>query len=162
MRENIKYIRGILRISMGWIFFWAFIDKLFGLGFATTTKKAWLNEGSPTTGFLEHASTGPLKVMFQSLAGQAWVDWAFMLGLLLIGLALILGIAMKLAAIGGVLMMLLMYLALLLPSNNPFMDDHIIYALVLIGLYLNGAGNDWGLGRKWSQSSLVQKYPCLK
>jgi thiosulfate dehydrogenase [quinone] large subunit len=32
----------------------------------------------------------------------------------------------------GVAMLLLMYLALLWPANNPFIDEHLIYAVVLI------------------------------
>jgi thiosulfate dehydrogenase (quinone) large subunit len=162
MQNFIHYIRGILRIAMGWIFLWAFIDKVFGLGFATAADKSWLAGNSPTVGFLKFGTTGPFSGLFQAIAGNAIVDWAFMLGLLLIGLALILGIAMKLAAIGGTIMMLLMYLAVLLPEHNPIIDEHLIYALVLIGLYLNKAGNHWGLGSWWSNTSLVQKYPCLR
>jgi len=70
--------------------------------------------------------------LFHSLAGVGIVDWLFMLGLLFIGLALIFNKFVKWAAFAGVIMMLLMYLALLLPANNPIIDDHIIYALVLM------------------------------
>ena len=52
-------IWGLTRISLGLIFIWAFLDKTFGLGFATcrNTKTevvdmmcstAWVNGGSPT------------------------------------------------------------------------------------------------------------------
>ena len=37
-----EYILGLLRISIGLIFLWAFFDKLFGLGFATSFDKSWL------------------------------------------------------------------------------------------------------------------------
>ena len=50
-----------IRISLGWIFLWAFVDKLFGLGFATPSARSWLNGGSPTKGFLANAATGPLR-----------------------------------------------------------------------------------------------------
>ena len=72
------YIWGILRIGMGWIFLWAFFDKLFGLGFATKAEGAWVNGGSPTFGFLNFASKGPLAEIYQSMAGNAVVDWLFM------------------------------------------------------------------------------------
>ena len=36
-------------------------------------------------------------------------------------------------------MLLLMYLALLLPANNPFIDEHIIYILVLALIALNAS-----------------------
>ena len=33
--KGLQRVFGILRVAMGWTFLWAFIDKLFGLGFAT-------------------------------------------------------------------------------------------------------------------------------
>ena len=117
---------------MGFIFLWAFIDKVFGLGFATTTDKAWINGGSPTTGFLSNAAKGPFAEIFQSLAGVAVVDWLFMLGLLFTGLTLLLNRYVKWGCIAGSLMMFLMYLALLFPANNPIIDEHIVYILVLL------------------------------
>ena len=33
--QALPYVWGALRIVFGWIFLWAFLDKLFGLGFAT-------------------------------------------------------------------------------------------------------------------------------
>lgn len=116
---------------MGFIFLWAFLDKTFGLGFATTPEKSWINGGSPTTGFLSFGVKGPLAEVFHALAGVALVDWLFMLGLLFIGLTLMLNKYIKWGAIAGIVMMFLMYLALLLPENNPIIDDHIVYLLVL-------------------------------
>src|SRR5690348_5433065 len=54
-----RYVLAMLRIALGWIFLWAFLDKLFGLGHETTEKAAWINGGSPTKGFLANAATGP-------------------------------------------------------------------------------------------------------
>lgn len=126
--KNLVYV--VLRISMGFVFLWAFLDKTFGLGFATTVEKAWINGGSPTTGFLSFATKGPFAELFQSLAGIAIVDWLFMLGLLGVGVALIFNRYIKWAAIAGSAMLLLMYLAVLPPENNPIIDDHLIYILV--------------------------------
>ena len=158
-------LRGVLaaiRLSLGWIFLWAFVDKLFGLGFATPSERSWLNGGSPTKGFLANAATGPFEGFYKSIAGAAWADWLFMLGLLGIGAALMLGIAMRLATAAGALLLVLMWTAVLPPENNPFMDDHIVYALVLIALALLGAGHHYGLGRTWERLAIVQKYPVLK
>ena len=129
-----KMLFVILRIAMGWIFLWAFLDKVFGLGFATTPEKSWLAGGSPTSGFLQFAPKGPFAGFYHALAGQPWVDWLFMLGLLALGISLILGLKVKLASYGGVALMILMYLALIPPANNPIIDEHIIYALVLLVL----------------------------
>ncbi|MBT6690896.1 DoxX family membrane protein [Candidatus Parcubacteria bacterium] len=156
------YLRGLLRITMGWIFLWAFLDKLFGLGFATEAGKSWLDGTSPTTGFLKFGTSGPLSTFFQSLASNMLVDWLFMLGLLLIGLALILGIAMRLACWSGALLMLLMYVAILLPEHNPIIDEHIIYLLVLLLLLKTKAGYPLGLGGWWSNLNLVQKAKWLQ
>ncbi len=131
-----KIVLTCLRLTMGFIFLWAFLDKLFGLGFATTSDKAWIHGGSPTAGFLSFGVKGPFVDMFHSLAGVAIVDWMFMLGLLFIGLTLILNKYIKWGCVAGIIMLGLMYLALLFPENNPIIDDHIIYMLVLayIGL----------------------------
>jgi thiosulfate dehydrogenase [quinone] large subunit len=161
--HKIRYVWAGLRLSMGWIFFWAFIDKLFGLGFATGADGAWLAGGSPTFGFLSFGTDGPLAGMYQGMAGNVVVDWMFMLGLLAIGLPLLLGIGVRLAAAAGVIMMLLMYTAAsLLPDNNPFMDDHLVYAVIMIGLAVAGAGKWLGLGKPWANTRLVRKYPILE
>jgi thiosulfate dehydrogenase [quinone] large subunit len=156
------YVWAITRISLGWIFLWAFLDKLFGLGRATPTENAWLEGGSPTAGFLGNAPTGPFESFYKGLAGATWADWLFMLGLLAIGVALILGVGMWIAAIAGALLLVLMWTAVLPPENNPFMDDHLIYAMVLIGLAAVRAGDVWGLGKQWASAGLVQRYPILR
>src|SRR5690606_3062385 len=111
-----------LRFAMSFIFLWAFFDKLFGLGFATTPDKAWINGGSPTTGFLLGGVQGAFAEIFNSLAGIALIDWLFMLGLLFIGLTLLLNRYVFWGAIAGITMMILMWLAVLFPANNPIID----------------------------------------
>ncbi len=120
-----------LRFVMAFIFLWAFVDKVFGLGFATKPENAWINGGSPTFGFLSHAA-GYLAPFFKSLAGMPGVDWLFMLGLLFIGLTLLLNRFVLWGAIAGIAMMLLMWLAVFLPANNPIVDEHIVYIFVLM------------------------------
>lgn len=159
---KVRYLWASIRLSLGWIFLWAFLDKTFGLGFATARESAWINGGSPTFGFLSFGTAGPFAGVFQALAGHPLVDALFMAGLLGIGLALILGIGMRIAAVSGAAMMLLMWAAALPPSNNPFVDDHIVYALVLLTLPLVHAGRTWGLGRWWQQTAWVERYPVFK
>lgn len=121
---------------MSFIFLWAFFDKLFGLGFATKSSDAWINGGSPTFGFLKYSVKGPYVEFFNNLAGQVWVDWVFMAGLLFVGLTLLFNKYLKWGAVAGSLMMALMYVSLLLPENNPIIDDHIVYIIVLTILAL--------------------------
>lgn len=157
-KENIW---GILRVVMGWIFLWAFFDKVFGWGYATKAGKTWLDGVSPTAGFLK-AAQGPFGDFFHGLAGNVFVDWAFMLGLLLIGLALILGIGVKIAAYSGSVMMFLMWLASMPIKNNPIVDDHVVYIFVLLGLASVGAGQYLGLGSWWKKQKLVKENSILE
>lgn len=156
------YIWALLRIGMGWIFFWAFLDKLFRFGFATEAGKGWIDGGSPTSGFLNFATTGPLEGFYHGMAGIAVVDWLFMVGILAIGLPLILGVGVRIAASFGVVMLLLMYTALMIPEHNPVLDDHIIYAVIMLGLAIANPGSYLGLGRWWRMTSLVKKFPVLE
>ena len=139
--NKFKAVLGILRLSMGLTFLWAFVDKLWGLGFATKLENAWLSGGSPTTGFLKFGVHGPFTEFFNSLAGSALVDWLFMLGLLFIGITLTLGIMTKLGGWAGILMLLLMYLAVgLPPEHHPFIEDHFVYIFVILAVMWSGAG----------------------
>lgn len=158
------YIWTVTRFVLGFIFFWAFIDKLFGFGFATKAEQAWIRGGSPTAGFLKMGVTGPFVNFFHSLSGSVLVDWLFMIGLLGIGLGLILGVAMKISSMAGALMMFLMWAALLVPKNNPIFDDHIVYLVILIGLYSSTVRSEdyFGLGKWWKSLAVVKKYPVLQ
>ncbi|MEU5908713.1 hypothetical protein ABZ780_30645 [Micromonospora sp. NPDC047467] len=158
----VRYILAGTRMALGWIFLWAFIDKLFGLGQGTEAKNAWINGGSPTKGFLTFGVAGPFKDLYTGIAGAAWADWLFMLGLAGIGVALLLGIGMRVAAVAGGLLLVLMWTAVLPPENNPFMDDHLIYAAVLAVLALVNAGDTWGLGGAWAKLPIVRQAPWLR
>lgn len=167
-------IWGVLRLALGWTFLWAFLDKLFALGFATGRNAetgeiaffgdaAWINGASPTEGYLTFATKGPFAEFFQGLAGSAWLDWVYMLSMVLIGTALLLGIGVRLAAFGGLIWMGMFYISgAIWPANNPFIDSHVVYAIVLLGIAVVGAGRYLGLGGWWERTALVQRFPILK
>jgi thiosulfate dehydrogenase [quinone] large subunit len=159
-RPFVRYLWAATRLCLGWTFLWPFMDKLFGLGHETPSAGAWLNGGNPTKGFLS-GSVGPFSSVYHSIAGAGLVNVLFMGGLLGIGVALLLGIAIRPACIAGATMLILMWSASLPPANNVFMDDHIIYALVLIGLATVGAGKTLGLGAWWSNTQVVKRYAWL-
>ena len=150
-----------LRFVIGGIFLWAFFDKLFGLKFATIPEEAWLAGGSPTYGFLTFGTKGPFAEIFQSMAGNVFVDWVFMLGLLGIGLALLLGIGTRLASYSGATMMLLMYLAVLPPEHHPFLDEHIACLFVLLVLPQTHCGYAFSLHKWWSNLKFIKKHSWL-
>ncbi|HYI46455.1 MAG TPA: hypothetical protein VE174_13440 [Actinomycetota bacterium] len=167
---------GALRLLLGFTFLWAFLDKAFALGFSTGRNPetgginffgpdAWISGGSPTDGFLGFGlhTKEPFQSIFEGMVGSPIVEWGFMLGLLGIGLGLMFGIMTRIAAVGGAVLMGMMYLAgSLFPENNPVVDDHIIYAVVLIGIAYVGAGRFLGLGNWWRKTNLVQKHPVLE
>jgi thiosulfate dehydrogenase [quinone] large subunit len=158
----------VLRISTGFVFLWAFLDKTFGLGYSTPSNKAWIHGGNPTKGFLSSVDLGPFQSTYHSMAGTWWANWLFMLGMLGIGIALIAGIGLRVAAIAAVAMMGLMWFAefpfaqhtsagTASGSTNPLTDYHFIYAVVAVVLALTYAGHTWGLGRWWAKLSFVQR-----
>ena len=158
--------RGLPR-GAGFEFLWAFLDKTFGLGYATPAERAWINGGSPTKGFLSHVAVGPFESTFHAGPGPP--------GRLAVHarparhrVALIVGVGLRIAAVGGTLMMLLMWAAEWpldkltsagepSMSTNPIVDYHIIYAFALIALALTFAGNIWGLGKRWAKLPFVQR-----
>jgi thiosulfate dehydrogenase (quinone) large subunit len=76
--------------------------------------------------------------------------------------ALITGIGLRIAAVAGSVLLVMMWSVVLPPENNPFMDDHLIYAGTLVLLALLNAGATLGLGRLWARTPLVRTAPWLK
>ncbi len=160
----------LLRLLLGWSFVWAFLDKMFGLGFATCRAAdsssidylcdaAMIKGGSPTYGFLNFATAGShTGGLFDWMAPSApdsinLADIGFMLALLVGGGALMLGIATRSAAIGGALLMLFMFLAGdVWPENNPVNSSHVIEMVAFLGIATVGAGR-WSL-QEWAEHKL--------
>lgn len=163
----------VLRLATGALFLWPFFDKMFGLGYGTPAERAVLEGNSPTRGFLSHLDVGPGKGFFTSIAGAWWADWLFMIGLGAVGIAVIAGVGLRLSAIAGSLLMMMMWFAewplarftesgTPTGSTNPLVDYHVIYALALIVVAATAAGTVWGLGKKWAALPLVQRHQWLK
>ncbi len=160
----------VLRIATGFIFLWAFLDKTFGLRYSTPSAKAWIHGGSPTRGFLASVEVGPFQSLFHSIAGTWWANTLFMLGMLGVGLAVIAGVALRAAAVSGVILVAGMWLAEFplaqhtsagapSGSTNPIVDYHFLYAAALIVLALTYAGSTWGLGKVWARVPFVHRHP---
>jgi len=156
----------LTRISIGFIFLWAFFDKLLSLGYSTGrtvaedgtytidlfSDKAWINGGHVTEGYLVYGGNpnSPFHEFFVNLGAQRWTDWIFMAGLLGIGFALMTGVGTKLAMVAGPVMLVFMYMTQMWPSTNPILDDHIIQALAIIGIVLVELGHQSiGFGTWW-------------
>jgi len=73
------------------------------------------------------------------------------------------GVMTRLAAAGGIVWLAVFYLGTAIwPEHNPFLDEHIVNAIVLAGIAYVGAGRYLGLGRFWERMSIVRRFPVLK
>lgn len=155
---------GVIRLVLGFTFFWAFLDKAFGLGWST--QDGWLTgDGNPTRGYLG-GSFGPLGEMFQAMAGNGFVNFLFMLGLLGVGAAMLLGMGVRIAAWAGFAMVTLMYFshpvwAAATHGTNPLLDAHVLEGAALLLMGWTNAGIHLGLGKWWQAQPVVQKKPWL-
>lgn len=143
----------LLRLSIGWMFLYAGVDHL--LTEISTGKMA-------TTGYLLYATKGPFQEFFSSLSGNTIVNGFVVWGLILVGLALILGVLVRFSSVMGSVMAILFYLSAFPPEHNPFMDDHIISVLVFAALAIFGAGRILGLDYLLERIRIVQRWPRLK
>ena len=171
-RPGVRKVLAVARVVIGFTFLWAFLDKLFGLGFSTPSAGAWINGGTPAQGFIGGIE-GPFAGVFGIFANP-FGDWLFMLGLLGIGVAMVMGAGLRIAAVTGTLLLLFMFLAqfptatamvdgeLVRGSTNPIVDSHWHEALLLIIAAVMLAGDTWGLGKWWADKSFVRKNPWLR
>ncbi|WP_134322821.1 DoxX family protein [Cumulibacter soli] len=155
---------GLLRIAFGWVLLWAGLDKIFGLGYPTESGQGIVDGGSVTEGYLSFGVNpdSPVHGMLTAMAGNPIADGLYLAATLGAGIAVLLGVFVRIAAIGGSILMFMLWLSMLPLENNPFMDQHLLYALVGVAVALTGAGRYLGLGRWWASTSLVRAAPWLK
>jgi thiosulfate dehydrogenase [quinone] large subunit len=171
-RPAVRRVLAVARVVIGFTFLWAFVDKLFGFGFSTPSSRAWINGGTPAQGFIKGID-GPFQDVFQVFANP-FGDWLFMAGLLGIGVAMITGAGLRIAAVAGTLLMLFMFMAewpaatsvvngkVVSGSTNPIVDSHWHEALLLIISAVTLSGDTWGLGRWWGSRDLVKRNRWLR
>lgn len=125
----------LLRVSLGWLFFYAGIIKV-------------LNPEWTAAGFLANAQTfGSFYDWFASAQNIGWVNVVNEWGLVLIGAGLIFGTFTRLASYFGILLMVLYYLpGVSFPyvEHGFIVDDHIIFIFILSTLIYLQAGQYWG------------------
>ncbi len=134
--QNEKAMVIALRVALGFILLWAFVDKLFGFGFSTARDKAWIYGSSPTLGYLSNATYGPFAFIFQSIAGNTIIDVLFMASLLFIGITLMSGFGVKYGSFVGAILMFLIWISRFPPQTNPIIDEHVIYIIIFIYLLI--------------------------
>lgn len=154
MTQYQKLFLVLLRLSMGWLFFYAGITKVLNPAWSATE---YLNGATTFSGFyqwLASAQILPLTNFFN--------EW----GLTLIGATLILGVFVRLSAVLGAIMVILYYFPVLdFPNvgvHSYLIDEHIIYAVALLLLGSFRAGRIWGLENWCSNLPICSKYPSLR
>ena len=164
-----------LRIVFGLTFLWAFFDKLLALGYHTGVNDqtgavdrfgdaAWIHGGSPTEGFLKFGvdPNNWFHGIANNIAGATWADGLFMLGLLGIGIALVTGAGIRVAAITGGALYIMMWAVSFPLDTNPLLDDHIVGLVALTVFALTLAGDTWGMGKVWAKTRIVRRFPVLR
>ena len=132
-----KYLLLLLRLSLGWLFFYAGITKV-------------LNPEWSAAGYLKATQTLPELYTWLSLPTNiSWVNFLNEWGLTLLGLSLIVGLWVKWSGSLGVLLMALYYIPILhfpyVGYHSLLIDEHVIYSLGLLILVSFRAGHFWGL-----------------
>ncbi len=144
----------LLRISMGWLMFYAGITKV-------------LNPEWTAAGYLQNAKTLPgLFAWFAAPANIGWVNFVNEWGLTLLGVSLILGVFVRLSSILGVLLMMLYYLPILtfprIGATAYIVEQHVIYALVLVFFATVRAGRYYGLENWCGNLPICSRFPRLR
>ena len=153
LERSDKKILALLRIALGWLFFYA--------GFTKLINPAWSSKG-----YLLGAKS--LQGLYAWLASDGvlpFVDFINEWGLTLLGISLIVGIAVRLSAVLGALMMFLYWFPVLTfpyVDHGYLVDDHIVYALALLYFAAVGAGRYYGLGERCARLPFFARYPKLR
>ena len=129
----------LTRVSLGIVFFYAGITKVVD---STWSAAGHIGAAKTFTGFYQ---------LFLNPAILPIVNFLNVWGLTILGLSLILGLFVRLSSLLGIVLMLLYYFAagpFPYPSAHAFIvDEHIIYALLLLFFASIRAGRYWGLDR---------------
>ncbi|MEK7655435.1 MAG: DoxX family protein [Patescibacteria group bacterium] len=143
-----------LRVSLGVIFFYAGISKI-------------MNPAWSAAGYLSNAAT--FKGFYHWLVSPGVLptinfinEWS----LFLLGVALILGIFVRLSSWLGVVLMALYYFPVLsfpyVGKNYFLVDEHVVFIVCLILLASSRAGRIWGLDKIIAKSSFGKRRPKLQ
>ena len=137
MGKQQKTFLFLLRVSLGWMFFYAGLAKLLDPAWSA---RGYLEAAKSFGGFYDWLTRPGILPM---------VDFINEWGMTLLGLSLILGLFVRLSSPLGALMMFLYYLPILdfplVGAHSYIVDEHIIYIFLLLFLGSAGAGKVWGL-----------------
>ncbi len=150
----------VLRILIGLIFLWGALDKIFGLGFPTSPGGGWIDGFSPSA-VLPYAFDGPFAQFLYPIAGNVITDALLIGGLSAMGVSFTLGLGRKISTVAGVIFLGLMYLVVFPIPDNPVLDYHIVYIVLVVAFMFTGAWDEVGFGKAWCETELVKRFPIL-
>jgi thiosulfate dehydrogenase [quinone] large subunit len=143
------------RLAMGWVFLYAASHQVFVPGWSVA-------------GFLN--STKTFHGVYSLFTGPAIAPvLSFLVGYghLLIGLSLVVGLMVRVSAVFGILLMLFYWTAhmdfpYISDTNNFLVDEHIVFAGVLVFLIVKHAGHVWGLDGWVENLDFFRRHANLK
>lgn len=142
----------LLRMLLGWFMFFAGIEKVLD--------PAW-----SASGFLLNAKTFPdFYAWFGDPSNSWWIDPMNAWGITLIGVALLLGVAVRPAALLGALLMVLYYFPQNVFPSVPhgfIVEYHFIYAVAFILIAFFSPARKFGLGHKLG-TTFLGRIPGVK
>jgi thiosulfate dehydrogenase [quinone] large subunit len=153
-----KYERAFIvffRLTMAWTFLYAASHQVFVPGWSVA-------------GFLNSTKTfHGLYSLFSGPAIAPALSFFVGYGHLLIGLSLLVGLMVRISTIFGILLMLLYWTAhmdfpYISDTNNFLVDEHIVFAGVLLFLFVKRAGHIWGLDGVAEKLEFFRQHPNLK
>lgn len=137
----------LLRISMGWVFLFAAIRQLPDPNWSAA---AFLGNASQFPGFFSFFTSPEILPIINTI-----IPWAH----LLIGLGLVFGLGVRVAAFGGAVLMFLYYVprldGFMVGPNNFIVEYHLVYTLIILYLAMVQAGRVYGL------EGFILRYPYL-
>lgn len=150
MAKNLKVSLFLLRVSMGWLMFYAGITKV-------------LDSEWSAAGYLTSAKTFPgLFQWFAQPEILPVINFVNEWGLTLLGISLILGLFVRLSSVLGAALMLFYYFPALvfphIPPHSYIVDEHIIYVLLLVLFAVLRTGRIWGLDTRLGKSPAYKKW----
>jgi thiosulfate dehydrogenase (quinone) large subunit len=143
------------RLAMAWTFLYAASHQVFVPGWSVA-------------GFLN--STKTFHSFYSQLTGPGFAAVLTFLveyGHLLIGLSLLTGLMVRVSATFGIMLMLVYWTAhmnfpYISDTNNLLIDEHIVYAGVLVFLIAKSAGHVWGLDGWIEKSRWLHDHPRFR
>lgn len=152
MHSKLTVAATALRLLLGWFMFFAGIEKV-------------LNPDWTASSFLLNAKTFPaFYAWFAEPINAWWVDPLNAWGIMLVGMALLLGIAVRLAAWAGAALMIIYYFPHNVFPTVPhgyLVEEHIIYATAFILVALFPQAWNFGIGNM-ARRTFLGRLPIIR